>query len=42
VASHPRIVITANDIPRLQSWAAAANPVYQTGLLKAAQDACML
>ena len=28
VASHPRLWITTNDLPRLQSWASPTNPVY--------------
>jgi len=33
VTGHPRLWITPTDLPRLQSWATAANPVYQQGLL---------
>ena len=33
VASHPRLWVTPNDIPRLQSWAVSTNPTYQTGML---------
>ena len=29
VPSHPRLWITTNDLPRLRSWAAPTNPVYQ-------------
>ncbi len=32
VASHPRLWITTNDLPRLQSWATPTNPVYQAVL----------
>ncbi|MGA2747502.1 MAG: hypothetical protein ABSG59_01905 [Verrucomicrobiota bacterium] len=32
VASHPRLWITTNDLPRLESWATATNPIY-TALL---------
>jgi hypothetical protein len=35
VTSHPRLWITPGDLPRLQSWATASNPVYQNGLLPA-------
>ena len=28
VSSHPRLWITTNDLPRLRSWAIAANPIY--------------
>lgn len=30
VASHPRLWITTNDLPRLRSWANTNNPVYQS------------
>ncbi|MFN7992195.1 MAG: hypothetical protein U0Q18_01250 [Bryobacteraceae bacterium] len=33
VSSHPRLWITPADLPRLQSWATSANPVYQQGML---------
>ncbi len=33
VTTHPRLWITQNDLPRLQSWATASNPIYQLGLL---------
>ena len=33
VSSHPRLWITVNDLPRLQSWATSSNPVYQKGML---------
>jgi hypothetical protein len=33
VSSHPRLWITTNDLPRLQSWATASNPIYQQGML---------
>jgi hypothetical protein len=32
VTSHPRLWLTQNDLPRLQSWAVVTNPVYQQGL----------
>ena len=32
VASHPRLWVTTNDLPRLRSWANPANPLYQQGL----------
>ena len=28
VASHPRLWITTNDLPRLRSWAVPSNPIY--------------
>ncbi|MFN8487800.1 MAG: Ig-like domain-containing protein [Caldilineaceae bacterium] len=31
VTSHPRLWVTANDLPRLRSWATASNPVYANG-----------
>ena len=33
VSSHPRLWITTSDLPRLQSWATASNPIYQQGML---------
>ncbi len=33
IASHPRLWITRNDVPRLQSWAMSSNPIYQQGML---------
>jgi len=32
VTSHPRLWVTQADLPRLQSWAVASNPIYQQGL----------
>jgi len=32
VSSHPRLWVTVNDLPRLQSWATASNPIYAQGL----------
>ena len=29
VASHPRLWITTNDLPRLRSWAVPSNPIYR-------------
>ncbi len=34
--THPRLWITTADIPRLQSWAVATNPMYKNGLQAAA------
>ena len=31
VASHPRLWVTAADLPRLRAWASASNPVYVNG-----------
>jgi hypothetical protein len=39
VSAHPRLWITPNDLPRLQSWATASNPVYEQGLLPVLQSA---
>lgn len=36
---HPRLWLTAADLPRLRSWATAANPMYQEGLLPLAERA---
>src|SRR5689334_7504565 len=32
VTGHPRLWVTAADLPRLRAWATASNPVYQNGL----------
>ena len=39
LTTHPRLWLTSADIPRLRSWAVAANPVYQDGLLLLATQA---
>jgi hypothetical protein len=36
---HPRLWITPEDLPRLRSWATPANPLWQSGLAVAAQQA---
>ena len=33
VATHPRLWITPADLPKLQSWASASNPIYAQGLV---------
>ena len=33
VSTHPRLWVTTNDLPRLQSWATASNPIYQQGIV---------
>ncbi|HXR08385.1 MAG TPA: putative Ig domain-containing protein [Candidatus Acidoferrum sp.] len=33
VTGHPRLWITPADLPRLQSWAVATNPIYEEGLV---------
>jgi hypothetical protein len=42
VSSHPRLWITPNDLPRLQSWATSSNQVYQQGILPVLQQAVSL
>src|SRR5471032_997660 len=32
VATHPRLWLTPADLPKLQGWAIATNPIYQQGL----------
>src|SRR5689334_13367192 len=39
VTTHPRLWLTAGDLPRLRAWASAANPMYQNALLPALNDA---
>lgn len=36
---HPRLWLTTADLPRLQAWATAANPLYSEGLLPVAERA---
>ena len=36
---HPRLWLNSSDLPRLRSWATSANPMYQDGLLVAANAA---
>ncbi len=38
-SGHPRIWITAADLPRLRGWANAKNPVWKDGLAKAVEQA---
>jgi hypothetical protein len=33
VTGHPRLWITAGDVPKFRSWATSSNPLYQQGLL---------
>ena len=33
VTTHPRLWVTPADLPKLQSWATASNPVYQQGMV---------
>lgn len=37
--THPRLWVTQADLPRLRAWAVASNPVYQSGLRLAANQA---
>lgn len=39
VTTHPRLWVTQADLPRLQSWAVASNPIYQKGMVPLLQDA---
>ena len=39
VANHPRLWLTTNDLPRLQSWATSTNPIYQQGMAPLLQQA---
>ena len=39
VTTHPRLWVTQGDLPRLQSWATASNPVYKQGMLPLLQQA---
>ncbi len=32
VTSHPRLWVTTGDLPKLQSWATASNPIYAQGM----------
>lgn len=37
--SHPRLLVTRDDLPRLRSWASASNPMYARGLARNAATA---
>ncbi len=39
VTNHPRLWLTANDLPRLRSWAVSSNPVFRNGLAVLAANA---
>lgn len=39
VTGHPRLWVRSGDLPRLRSWAANTNPVYQNGLAAVAAQA---
>ncbi|MBI3961288.1 MAG: hypothetical protein HY335_00945, partial [Deinococcus sp.] len=39
VTGHPRLWLTANDLPRLRSWAVESNPLYRDGLGAVALEA---
>jgi hypothetical protein len=32
-SGHPRLFLTADDLPRLRSWATSENPIYQHGMV---------
>jgi hypothetical protein len=36
---HPRLWLRAQDLPRLRAWAVSANPIYQDGLRRLAEEA---
>ncbi|MEX2543058.1 MAG: hypothetical protein WD314_14725 [Trueperaceae bacterium] len=38
-ADHPRLWVTAADVPRLRAWATSNNPIYQQGLKPLAEEA---
>ncbi|MEX2534276.1 MAG: hypothetical protein WD273_01635 [Trueperaceae bacterium] len=38
-AAHPRLWVTAGDLPRLRAWAGSDNPIYQQGLKPLAEEA---
>lgn len=42
VGGHPRIWITAADLPRLRSWANPQNPAWRDGLAKALEQALVI
>jgi hypothetical protein len=33
VTTHPRLWVTVQDLPRLRSWAAKTNPIYENGMV---------
>lgn len=39
LTGHPRLWVRGSDLPRLRSWATAANPVYKNGLAAVASQA---
>src|SRR5205807_3564885 len=39
VSGHPRLWLTASQLPRLRSWATATNPIWQRGLLPVIDNA---
>jgi hypothetical protein len=41
-SSHPRLLITTNDLPRLRSWAVDTNPIYANGLALLSANAKLL
>ncbi|MEO5952714.1 MAG: hypothetical protein ABIQ44_09640 [Chloroflexia bacterium] len=39
LAGHPRLLVRAEDLPRLRSWAVESNPFYKNGLLPVIEQA---
>lgn len=39
VQTHPRLLVTVNDLPRLRQWYTPSNPMYAKVLLPALVDA---
>lgn len=39
LTGHPRLLIRAEDLPRLRSWAVSSNPIYKNGLLPVIEQA---
>jgi len=39
VTTHPRLLVTESDLPRLRTWAVPSNPIYRAGLARLADSA---
>jgi hypothetical protein len=39
VTTHPRLLLTNGDLPRLRSWAVSTNPIYRDSLAVLAASA---
>ncbi len=39
LTGHPRLLVSAEDLPRLRSWAVDSNPIYKNGLLPVIEQA---